>query len=60
MRRKEQGGGESGEAKPVEPKKKDRKNYNRIRTVRLLIIRFLKKKKTFHNQKKKIEKIITV
>ena len=51
MRRKEQGGGESGEAKPVEPKKKDRKNYNRIRTVRLLIIRFLKKKK-FHNQNK--------
>ena len=43
MRRKEQGGGESGEAKPVEPKKKDRKNYNRIRPVRLLIIRFLKK-----------------
>ena len=43
MRRKEQGGGDLGEAKPVEPKKKDKKNYNRIITVRLLIIRFLKK-----------------
>ena len=52
MRRKEQGGGDSGEANPVEPKKKDRKNYNRIRTVSLLIIRFLKKKKRSITKKK--------
>ena len=52
MRRKEQGGGDSGEANPVEPKKKDRKNYNRKRTVRLLIIRFLKKKKNVPFPKK--------